>query len=118
MFDNARTYNEEGSMVYNDACALQRVLEEKLGELTGANYTTPMGTQSPLPATFSVALQSSGVASASAADSASTAPIGDAAIATASTSAALSNMVVPHANATPASELQGRRFSDDVQQLK
>ncbi|PIA14907.1 Bromodomain-containing protein, partial [Coemansia reversa NRRL 1564] len=35
MFDNARTYNEEGSMVYNDACALQRVLEEKLGELTG-----------------------------------------------------------------------------------
>ncbi|KAJ1727639.1 ATP-dependent DNA helicase Snf21, partial [Coemansia biformis] len=50
MFDNARTYNEEGSMVYDDACALQRALEGKLSEATGDDYATPMGAQLPLPA--------------------------------------------------------------------
>ncbi|KAJ2194750.1 ATP-dependent DNA helicase Snf21, partial [Coemansia sp. RSA 522] len=59
MFDNARTYNEEGSMVYDDACVLQRALEATLSEKTGENFTTPMGTQSPLPAAFSAALQQS-----------------------------------------------------------
>ncbi|KAJ2493239.1 ATP-dependent DNA helicase Snf21 [Coemansia sp. RSA 2050] len=56
MFDNARTYNEEGSMVYEDACELQRALEETMSRLTGEDYTTPIGTQSPLPTVLSAAL--------------------------------------------------------------
>ncbi|KAJ1663504.1 ATP-dependent DNA helicase Snf21, partial [Coemansia sp. RSA 25] len=44
MFDNARTYNEEGSMVYEDACEMQRALEETMSRLTGDDYTTPIGT--------------------------------------------------------------------------
>ncbi|KAJ2810080.1 ATP-dependent DNA helicase Snf21 [Coemansia furcata] len=56
MFDNARTYNEEGSMVYEDACEIQRALEETMSRLTGEDYTTPIGTQSPLPASLSTAL--------------------------------------------------------------
>ncbi|KAJ2082487.1 ATP-dependent DNA helicase Snf21, partial [Coemansia sp. S100] len=56
MFDNARTYNEEGSMVYTDACVMQRALEETMSRLTGEDYTTPIGTQSPLPASLSTAL--------------------------------------------------------------
>ncbi|KAJ2819686.1 ATP-dependent DNA helicase Snf21 [Coemansia sp. 'formosensis'] len=58
MFDNARTYNEEGSMVYKDACEIQRTLEETMSRLTGEDYTTPIGTQSPLPASLSTALAS------------------------------------------------------------
>ncbi|KAJ2796886.1 ATP-dependent DNA helicase Snf21, partial [Coemansia helicoidea] len=49
MFDNARTYNEEGSLVYDDACALQRALEAALSTATGDDYASPMGSQ-PLPA--------------------------------------------------------------------
>ncbi|KAJ2754990.1 ATP-dependent DNA helicase Snf21 [Coemansia pectinata] len=56
MFDNARTYNEEGSMVYEDACEMQRALEETMSRLTGEDYTTPIGTQSPLPASLSTVL--------------------------------------------------------------
>ncbi|KAJ2021899.1 ATP-dependent DNA helicase Snf21 [Coemansia sp. S610] len=56
MFDNARTYNEEGSMVYDDACEMQRALEETMSRLTGEDYTTPIGTQSPLPTALSAAL--------------------------------------------------------------
>ncbi|KAJ2599291.1 ATP-dependent DNA helicase Snf21 [Coemansia sp. RSA 1721] len=57
MFNNARTYNEEGSMVYEDACQLQRALEDKLNELTGEDYHTPIGTQSPLHPAFTASLQ-------------------------------------------------------------
>ncbi|KAJ2161476.1 ATP-dependent DNA helicase Snf21 [Coemansia sp. RSA 552] len=57
MFDNARTYNEEGSMVYDDACILQRALEDKLSEMTGESFSTPVATQAPLPAAFSAALK-------------------------------------------------------------
>ncbi|KAJ1890689.1 ATP-dependent DNA helicase Snf21, partial [Kickxella alabastrina] len=57
MFDNARTYNEEGSMVYDDACQMQRALEDKLNEMTGENYRSPVGTQSPLHPTFAAAIQ-------------------------------------------------------------
>ncbi|KAJ1938183.1 ATP-dependent DNA helicase Snf21, partial [Linderina macrospora] len=57
MFDNARTYNEEGSMVYEDACEMQKALEDTLEKMTGRNYHTPIGTQSPLPAAFNLALQ-------------------------------------------------------------
>ncbi|KAJ1725303.1 ATP-dependent DNA helicase Snf21 [Coemansia erecta] len=57
MFNNARTYNEEGSMVYNDACQMQRALEDKLNELTGEDYHTPIGTQSPLHPAFTASLQ-------------------------------------------------------------
>ena len=34
MFDNARTYNSEGSWVYNDAVEMQKVLEETFHRLT------------------------------------------------------------------------------------
>ncbi|KAJ2787761.1 ATP-dependent DNA helicase Snf21 [Coemansia interrupta] len=57
MFNNARTYNEEGSMVYNDACQMQQTLEDKLNEHTGEDYHTPIGTQSPLPPAFTASLQ-------------------------------------------------------------
>ncbi|KAJ1817746.1 ATP-dependent DNA helicase Snf21, partial [Coemansia sp. RSA 2598] len=57
MFDNARTYNEEGSMVYEDACQMQRALEDKLNELTGEDYHTPIGTQSPLHPALTASLQ-------------------------------------------------------------
>ncbi|KAI8319325.1 hypothetical protein GQ54DRAFT_335682 [Martensiomyces pterosporus] len=57
MFDNARTYNEEGSMVYEDACEMQKALEDALEQVTGESYRTPIGTQSPLPAAFNMALQ-------------------------------------------------------------
>ncbi|KAJ2841627.1 hypothetical protein IWW36_006197 [Coemansia brasiliensis] len=60
MFDNARTYNEEGSMVYDDACILQRALEATLSEKTGESFASPIGTKSPLPAAFNAALQKSG----------------------------------------------------------
>ncbi|KAJ2028976.1 transcriptional regulator [Coemansia sp. S610] len=56
MFDNARTYNEEGSVVYEDACEMQRALEKTMSHLTGEDYTTPIGTQSPLPTALSAAL--------------------------------------------------------------
>ncbi|KAJ2820322.1 ATP-dependent DNA helicase Snf21 [Coemansia sp. 'formosensis'] len=56
MFDNARAYNEEGSMVYKDACEIQQTLEETMSRLTGEDYTTPIGTQSPLPASLRTAL--------------------------------------------------------------
>ncbi|KAJ2356705.1 ATP-dependent DNA helicase Snf21, partial [Coemansia sp. RSA 2611] len=56
MFDNTRTYNEEGSVVYEDACEMQRALEETMSRLTGEDYTTPIGTQSPLPTALSAAL--------------------------------------------------------------
>ncbi|KAJ2333927.1 ATP-dependent DNA helicase Snf21 [Coemansia sp. RSA 2671] len=56
MFDNARTYNEEGSVVYEDACEMQRALEKTMSRLTGEDYTTPIGTQSPLPTALSAAL--------------------------------------------------------------
>ncbi|KAJ2296032.1 ATP-dependent DNA helicase Snf21, partial [Coemansia sp. RSA 2706] len=75
MFDNARTYNEEGSMVYDDACTLQRALEATLSEKTGDSFATAMGTQSPLPAAFSAALQQSASAlPPAAAPKASTSP--------------------------------------------
>ncbi|KAJ2646153.1 hypothetical protein IWW42_005904, partial [Coemansia sp. RSA 1085] len=57
MFDNARTYNEEGSMVYDDACILQRTLEATLSEKTGESFESPIGTKSPLPAAFNAAMQ-------------------------------------------------------------
>ncbi|KAJ2812148.1 ATP-dependent DNA helicase Snf21 [Coemansia furcata] len=56
MFDNAHTYNEEGLTVYKDACEIQQTLEETMSQLTGEDYTTPIGTQSPLPASLSTAL--------------------------------------------------------------
>ncbi|KAJ2441819.1 hypothetical protein GGF42_007168, partial [Coemansia sp. RSA 2424] len=46
-----------GSMVYEDACEMQRALEETMSRLTGDDYTTPIGTQSPLPSALSAALQ-------------------------------------------------------------
>ncbi|KAJ2856997.1 ATP-dependent DNA helicase Snf21, partial [Coemansia erecta] len=49
MFNNARTYNEEGSLVYQDACEMQTALEDRLSEITGEDYHTPIRTQSPLP---------------------------------------------------------------------
>ncbi len=36
MFDNAMTYNQEGSQVYNDALSLKEVFERKLEELCPA----------------------------------------------------------------------------------
>ncbi|KAJ1958911.1 ATP-dependent DNA helicase Snf21, partial [Dipsacomyces acuminosporus] len=57
MFDNARTYNEEGSFVYVDACEMQNALEDALEKMTGESYHTPIATQSPLPPAFSAALQ-------------------------------------------------------------
>ena len=33
MFENARTYNEEGSVVYNDANELEKVLKNKVKTL-------------------------------------------------------------------------------------
>ncbi|XP_039760506.1 protein polybromo-1 isoform X1 [Pararge aegeria] len=38
MFSNCRQFNEEGSMIYEDANLLERVMNEKLKELTSANY--------------------------------------------------------------------------------
>ncbi|KAJ2794575.1 ATP-dependent DNA helicase Snf21 [Coemansia furcata] len=58
MFDNARAYNEEGSTVYKDACEIQWTLEETMSQLTGEDYTMPIGTQSLLPASLSTALAS------------------------------------------------------------
>ncbi|KAJ1764763.1 ATP-dependent DNA helicase Snf21 [Coemansia sp. RSA 1843] len=52
MFNNARTYNEEGSLVYQDACEMQTALEDRLSEMTGEDYHTPIRTQSPLPQAF------------------------------------------------------------------
>ncbi|KAJ2557536.1 ATP-dependent DNA helicase Snf21, partial [Coemansia sp. RSA 1933] len=49
MFNNARTYNEEGSVVYQDACEMQSALEDRLSEITGEDFHTPIRTQSPLP---------------------------------------------------------------------
>ncbi|OMJ24057.1 Chromatin structure-remodeling complex subunit snf21 [Smittium culicis] len=38
MFNNARLYNEEGSMVYVDAVELQVLIEQRLTEITGRNF--------------------------------------------------------------------------------
>ncbi|OLY82644.1 Chromatin structure-remodeling complex subunit snf21 [Smittium mucronatum] len=38
MFNNARLYNEEGSMVYEDAVELQVLIEEKLTQMTGRDF--------------------------------------------------------------------------------
>ncbi|KAJ2832016.1 ATP-dependent DNA helicase Snf21 [Coemansia furcata] len=58
MFDNAHAYNEEGSMVYKDACEIQQTLEEAMSRLTGEDYTAPIGMQLSLPASLSTALAS------------------------------------------------------------
>lgn len=41
MFANCRKYNEEGSMIYDDANMLERVLNEKLKELSGITDRRP-----------------------------------------------------------------------------
>ncbi|KAJ1921920.1 ATP-dependent DNA helicase Snf21 [Mycoemilia scoparia] len=48
MFDNARTYNQEGSFVYVDACKLQECLESELEKLTGKSFATPPSSHPPL----------------------------------------------------------------------
>ncbi|OLL26118.1 Chromatin structure-remodeling complex subunit snf21, partial [Neolecta irregularis DAH-3] len=42
MFNNARTYNEEGSFVYNDANALEALLKQKLDELAPGGFVAPV----------------------------------------------------------------------------
>uniref|UniRef100_W4VRH5 Putative chromatin remodeling complex rsc subunit rsc1/polybromo n=1 Tax=Corethrella appendiculata TaxID=1370023 RepID=W4VRH5_9DIPT len=44
MFSNCRKYNEEGSMIYEDANLLERVLNEKLKEFSGITYRKITGT--------------------------------------------------------------------------
>ncbi|PVU91286.1 hypothetical protein BB559_004197 [Furculomyces boomerangus] len=46
MFNNARLYNEEGSMVYEDAGMLQKELEEFLTEKAGRSFIKWKGSQS------------------------------------------------------------------------
>ncbi|PVU85786.1 hypothetical protein BB560_006905 [Smittium megazygosporum] len=46
MFDNARLYNEEGSMVYEDAGELQKMLESFLSQKTGKSFETWKGSVS------------------------------------------------------------------------
>lgn len=41
MFANCRKYNEENSMIYNDANLLERVLNDKLKELSGITDRRP-----------------------------------------------------------------------------
>ncbi|KAI9505599.1 SNF2 family N-terminal domain-containing protein [Coemansia spiralis] len=78
MFNNARTYNEEGSVVYEDACDMQRALENKLNEMTGEDYRTPIGTQSPLPPAFNLTLPQNNAVPAAAGDMQMSAVSGDA----------------------------------------
>ncbi|KAJ1680088.1 ATP-dependent DNA helicase Snf21, partial [Spiromyces aspiralis] len=47
MFDNARTYNQEGSFVYVDACVLQKTLEDELERLTNRSFATPPSSHHP-----------------------------------------------------------------------
>ena len=47
MFDNARTYNQEGSFVYVDACELQESLESELEKQTGKSFATPPSSHPP-----------------------------------------------------------------------
>ncbi|PVU97191.1 hypothetical protein BB561_000696 [Smittium simulii] len=46
MFNNARLYNEEGSMVYEDADNLQKILEKFLSERSNKNFITWKGSNS------------------------------------------------------------------------
>ncbi|XP_045540013.1 protein polybromo-1 [Papilio machaon] len=50
MFSNCRQFNEEGSMIYEDAILLERVMNEKLKELNSVNYEkkTPVKTCKPV----------------------------------------------------------------------
>lgn len=36
MFNNARTFNDEGSVVYNDANSMEAVFDQKMAEMTGS----------------------------------------------------------------------------------
>jgi len=40
MFNNCRTYNEESSLIYEDANNLERVLLEKVKEYSNSDGTT------------------------------------------------------------------------------
>ncbi|KAI7865257.1 SNF2 family N-terminal domain-containing protein [Spinellus fusiger] len=55
MFDNARTFNEEGSIVYQDADEMQKILDKKLNSLCPGNvlpmsHTMPIHQAPPKPA--------------------------------------------------------------------
>ncbi|KAI8384542.1 SNF2 family N-terminal domain-containing protein [Radiomyces spectabilis] len=56
MFDNARTFNEEGSIVYQDADEMQKIFDETLNRLCPGgmlpplhNYSNGMAMQPPMP---------------------------------------------------------------------
>lgn len=42
MFDNARTFNEEGSLVYQDADELQRIFDTKIAQLCPGGMLPPL----------------------------------------------------------------------------
>ncbi|GBP69256.1 Protein polybromo-1 [Eumeta japonica] len=44
MFSNCRQFNEEGSMIYDDANLLEKVMNEKLKELSSSERRTPVKT--------------------------------------------------------------------------
>lgn len=50
MFSNCRQFNEEGSMIYEDAILLERFMNEKLKELNSVSYEkkTPVKTIKPV----------------------------------------------------------------------
>ncbi|ORZ00685.1 SNF2 family N-terminal domain-domain-containing protein [Syncephalastrum racemosum] len=55
MFDNARTFNEEGSLVYQDADELQRIFDSKIAQLCPGGVLPPLamnytpGAYAPVP---------------------------------------------------------------------